>query len=83
MIRAERVSRFEREARAASALNHPNIITVYDAGITGAVPWIAMELLEGDTLRSVPVAGEKLLETASQIANAVARAHEKATYTVT
>jgi serine/threonine protein kinase len=46
-----RRSRFEREARAAAALNHPNIVTVYDSGVEAEARWIAMECVEGRTLR--------------------------------
>src|SRR5689334_11892726 len=49
----ERLNRFQQEARAASALNHPNIVTVYDAGVTDGTPWIAMEYVEGSTLRQM------------------------------
>src|SRR3954464_4909472 len=50
---ASRRSRFEREARAAAALNHPNIVTVYDSGVEAEAPWIAMEYVEGRTLRRI------------------------------
>ena len=70
---------FEREARAASALTHPNIVTVYDAGVEGAVPWIAMELVEGRTLRAAIHAGvfapAELLTIAIPVADALAKAH--------
>src|SRR5215472_13165137 len=49
----DRIARFEREARAASALNHPNIVAVYDIGREGEVYWIVSELVEGETLRHV------------------------------
>jgi len=51
----ERLRRFEREARAASALNHPNIVTVHDVGTCDSTPFMVMELVEGETLvRSCP-----------------------------
>ena len=48
----ERLKRFEKEARSASALNHPNIVTVYDIGSTNGTSWIAMERVEGETFES-------------------------------
>src|SRR5216683_2136401 len=54
---ANRLKRFEKEARAASALNHPNIVTIYDIGSSDSVPWIAMERVEGKTLRDLLLAG--------------------------
>jgi serine/threonine protein kinase len=49
----ERLRRFEQEARAASALNHPNIISIYDVGRDSATAFIAMELIDGDGTRAV------------------------------
>src|SRR6185436_8264719 len=77
---ASRRSRFEREARAAAALNHPNIVTVFDSGVEGDSPWIAMEYVEGRTLRRVlekgPVGLDELLDIAIPVADALAKAHE-------
>jgi eukaryotic-like serine/threonine-protein kinase len=74
-----RLGRFEKEARAASSLNHPNIVTIYDIGSSESVSFIAMELVEGKTLRELlvsgPVALRRLLSLAAQIADGLARAH--------
>ena len=76
----ERVKRFEKEARSASALNHPNIVTIYDTGTNDGVSWIAMELVEGQTLRELVSSGampvRKILPIATQMAQGLARAHE-------
>jgi len=48
---SERLSRFEQEARAASALNHPNILAIFDVGTHGETPYVVSELLDGETLR--------------------------------
>ena len=75
----DRLARFEKEARAASALNHPNVVTVYDIGVDGAVPWLAMEFVDGITLRELiergPLPARKLLEIGAQIAEGLAKAH--------
>ena len=75
-----RLTRFEKEARSASALNHPNIVTIYDVGASGGISWIAMERVEGRTLRQVLASGampiKRLLGIAAQIAEGLARAHE-------
>ena len=76
----DRLSRFEREARAASALNHPNIVTIYEVGQADAVSYISMELVQGRTLREVlaegPLAIKRLASLAVQIADGLARAHD-------
>jgi Tol biopolymer transport system component len=77
---AERLKRFEKEARSASALNHPNIVTIYDIGSTDGISYIAMERVEGATLRELLAGGalpmKKLLPIATQMADGLAKAHE-------
>jgi Tol biopolymer transport system component len=72
-------SRFEREARAASSLNHPNIVTVFDAGVDGDTLYLVTELLQGETLASRmagrPLGAADTLDVAVQIAAALAAAH--------
>src|SRR5262245_36220854 len=78
---ADRLRRFEQEARAASLLNHPNIIAVYDVGSHGGAPYVVQELLEGETLRAVLVrdrlSHRRSLDYAIDIARGLAAAHEK------
>jgi serine/threonine protein kinase len=77
----ERLRRFEQEARAVAALNHPNIVSVYDVGESDGVHYIVSELLEGETLRQrIPPSGmppRKAIELAVQLANGLAAAHEQ------
>ncbi|MGB7922801.1 MAG: protein kinase [Pyrinomonadaceae bacterium] len=76
---AERADRFKREAQALSALNHPNLITIYEVGAFGGLDFIAMEFVEGQTLRSIIGSGLKLkdsLSIAAQVAEALAAAHQ-------
>jgi eukaryotic-like serine/threonine-protein kinase len=78
---ADRVARFEREARAAGALNHPNVVTVHDVGTHEGAPYLVTELLSGKTLRERLQEGRlpprKALEIAAQLARGLSAAHDK------
>ena len=77
---AEALTRFETEARSASALNHPNIVTIYELGCVDSTHFIAMELVRGETVRQLlasgPIPFRKAMTIAAQVADALARAHE-------
>jgi len=76
---ADRRKRFEQEARSASALNHPNIVTIHEIGVSAETIFIAMELVDGRTLRDVLLAGpvpvRRMLDLGYQMADGLARAH--------
>jgi serine/threonine protein kinase len=78
---ADRLRRFEQEARAAGVLNHPNITAVYDIGTHEDAPYVVQELLEGETLRSILSGGKlsprKAIDYSMQIAHGLSAAHEK------
>src|SRR5437773_1396609 len=78
---ADRLRRFEQEARATSALNHPNILTIYDIGTHDGAPYIVSELLEGAELRAQLNEGalpaRKAIDYAQQITQGLAAAHDK------
>src|SRR5438270_4675576 len=78
---AERMRRFEQEARAAAALNHPNILAVFDIGTHDDSPYLVTELLEGETLRERMKARapspRKAVDHAQQIARGLIAAHDK------
>src|SRR5262245_32274322 len=77
----DRVSRFQREAKALAALNHPNIVAIHDVGVSGATTYAVMELLDGQTLRDRLGAGllppRKAADYAAQIARGLAEAHAR------
>jgi dipeptidyl aminopeptidase/acylaminoacyl peptidase len=76
---ADRRKRFEQEARSASALNHSNIITIHEIGSSDSTIYIAMELVDGGTLREMlhggPLSTKRLLDLAYQMADGLAKAH--------
>jgi Tol biopolymer transport system component len=78
---ADRLRRFEQEAKAAGVLNHPNITAVYDIGTHDGAPYVVQELLEGETLRAVLTGGRlsprKTIDCGSQISHGLAAAHER------
>jgi tetratricopeptide (TPR) repeat protein len=75
------LTRFTQEARSASALNHPNIVTIYEVGATEGTPYIVMEYIDGQDLRTLIQAGptpiRKALDVACQIADGLAAAHDR------
>jgi len=77
----QRLQRFEQEAKAAGALNHPNVLAIYDVGTHDGAPYVVSELLEGETLRdrlqsnALPL--RKSIEYAVQIARGLAAAHAR------
>src|SRR5688572_10673027 len=75
----ERLKRFEREARSASSLNHPNIVTIYEIGSSHSVSYIAMELVAGESLRAKLADGalpiRRLVQIGTQVAEGLAQAH--------
>ena len=78
---ADRLRRFEQEARVAATLNHPNVMAVFDVGVDGGIPYVVSELLEGQTLATVlrqgPMPLRKATDLATQIALGLAAAHAK------
>lgn len=77
----DRLRRFEQEARAIAALNHPNIVSVFDVGVADKIHYIVTELIEGETLRQrIPPQGmntRKAIELGVQLANGLAAAHDQ------
>ena len=77
----DRLQRFAQESRAAAALNHPNILSIYDIGEERGAPYVVSELLEGETLRdrlrNGALSSRKAIDYAQQVAKGLAAAHEK------
>ena len=76
----DRLDRFAQEARAASSLSHPNIVTIHEIGEAGGLRFIVMELVDGETLRHLirneyPIPARKVLDVACQVAEGLSRAH--------
>src|SRR5580704_556728 len=65
------LARFEREARSACALNHPNIVTIYELGDANGVPYIAMELVQGETLRELLASGPMPWRKPTKLASSI------------
>jgi serine/threonine protein kinase/tetratricopeptide (TPR) repeat protein len=80
-VDAHTLARFTNEARSASALNHPNIVTIYEVDLDGEAPYIAMELIDGrdlrDLMRQGPLPMRRILDIATQTAEGLAAAHER------
>jgi eukaryotic-like serine/threonine-protein kinase len=78
---ADRLRRFEQEEQAVAALNHPNIVAIFDVGHRNGAPFLVSELLEGESLRAIldnrPLPLRKVVDYAVQIANGLAAAHDK------
>src|SRR5512147_2030469 len=81
-VDASRLGRFAQEGRAASSLYHPNIVTIHEIGQTSGLPYIVMELVEGETLRAIVLAhggrslsARLLLEIGAPAADGLAKAH--------
>lgn len=76
----DRLRRFEQEAQSASSLNHPHIITIYEIGAQDSVSYIAMEYIDGKTLREIlkegPLSPRKVVHIATQVAEGLTKAHE-------
>src|SRR5213594_2274779 len=77
----ERLKRFEQEARAAGQLNHPNVLAIYDVGVSDQTPYIVSELLEGESLafllKSGPLPVRRAVEYVAEISRGLAAAHAK------
>src|SRR5262245_13260105 len=77
----EQIARFEREAKAAAALNHPNILSIHDYGVHASMPYVVMELLEGRNLRQVlrdgPLPVETTIAYACELVAGLSAAHDK------